>query len=89
MRQKSKKYPPGRRTDTQNNKDVEIFRVRFCELLKSSGKTQAELAEYLNVAKQCVSDYKSGKSIPSLPTFKKICEFFAVSADYLLGLSNY
>jgi len=29
--------------------------------------------------------YKSGKALPSLETFEKICEILDVSADFLLG----
>ena len=65
------------------------FTIRFNELLKQSGKTQVEIAKALNVTKQCINDYKTGKSIPSLETFFSLCVFLDVSADYLLGLTDY
>ena len=61
------------------------FTERFNEILKISGKTQIEIARALNVSKQCVNDYKTGKTLPSLETFYNLCKFFDVSADYLLG----
>ena len=64
------------------------FRERFNELLSISGKKQTEIADAIGVTKQCVSDYKKGKSVPSLETLYLLCEFLDVSADYLLGLSN-
>ena len=64
------------------------FRERFNELLSMSGKKQTEIADAIGVTKQCVSDYKKGKSVPSLETLYLLCEFLDVSADYLLGLSN-
>ena len=64
------------------------FRERFNELIKNSGKSQVQIAEEINVSKQCVSDYKSGKSCPSLETLCLICKCLEVSADYLLGLTD-
>ena len=64
------------------------FTKRFNELLKTSNKTQVQIAKEIHVSKQCVSDYKSGKSFPSLDTLFLICHSLEVSADYLLGLSD-
>ena len=61
---------------------------RFTECLKFSGVKQVDLAAAVNVSKQCVSDYKSGKSVPSIDTLYLICKFLDVSADYLLGLED-
>ncbi|MBQ8322829.1 MAG: helix-turn-helix transcriptional regulator [Clostridia bacterium] len=65
------------------------FTERFNEALKNSGKTQVEIARAINVTKQCITDYKSGKSVPSLETLCLLCRFLEVSSDYLLGLSDY
>ena len=70
------------------NKIMEKFTVRFCEALEQSARTQIQLADYIGVSRQCISDYKSGKAFPSLIIFKRMCEYFNVSADYLLGLSD-
>lgn len=64
------------------------FQERFNELLKISGKKQTEIANAVKVSKQCISDYKSGKSVPSIETLYLLCQFLDVSADYLLGLSD-
>lgn len=65
------------------------FTERFNEILKQSGKTQVEIANALNITKQCVNDYKMGKSVPSIETLYSLCKFLDVSADYLLGLTDY
>ncbi len=65
------------------------FTKRFNEILRTSGKTQVEIARALNVTKQCINDYKTGKSVPSLETLVALCKYLEVSADYLLGLSDY
>lgn len=65
------------------------FTQRFNEVLKISGKSQADIARAINVSKQCVTDYKTGKSVPSLETLYLLCRYLEISADYLLGLSEY
>ena len=65
------------------------FTKRFNEVLQQSGKTQVEIAKALNVTKQCVNDYKTGKSFPSLETLYALCKYLDVSSDYLLGLTDY
>ncbi|MDE5562844.1 MAG: helix-turn-helix domain-containing protein [Clostridiales bacterium] len=64
------------------------FQQRFCECLKYANVSQTELAKAANVSKQCISDYKSGKSEPSIDTLFFICKFLDVSSDYLLGLTD-
>ena len=66
-----------------------IFVERFNEILKTCGISQVELARAVRVSKQCITDYKTGKSVPSLETLYLLCKCLDVSADYLLGLSNY
>ncbi len=68
--------------------EVTKFRERFNECLQFTGAKQVELARAANVSKQCISDYKKGKSVPSIDTLYLICKFLDVSADYLLGLSD-
>ena len=53
-----------------------------------SGKTQIEIARAVNVSKQCINDYKTGKSLPSLETFIALCKYLDVPSDYLLGLED-
>lgn len=65
------------------------FTKRFNEVLQICGKSQVEIAQAVHVSKQCVSDYKTGKSVPSLDTLYALCVYLEVSADYLLGLSEY
>ena len=65
------------------------FTKRFNEALKACGKTQTEIAKELNVSKQCVNDYKTGKTVPSIQTLYLLCKVLDVSADFLLGISDY
>lgn len=65
------------------------FTERFNEILIQSGKTQVEIARALNVTKQCINDYKVGKSVPSIETLFALCKYLEISADYLLGLTDF
>lgn len=67
---------------------VTMFTERFNECLRYANVRQTELARAANVSKQCISDYKSGKSVPSIDTLFLLCKFLDVSADYLLGLED-
>ncbi len=67
----------------------DIFTIRFREAIKTSGMTQVELANRVKISKQCISDFKSGKSFPSIQTLRLLCKHLDVSADYLLGLASY
>lgn len=64
------------------------FTQRFDETLKYSNVKQTALAKAANVSKQCISDYKAGKSVPSIDTLYLICKYLDISADYLLGLED-
>ena len=55
---------------------------------KFAGKSQTAVADAIGVSKQCVSDYKSGKSVPSIETLFLLCKVLDVSSDFLLGLSD-
>ena len=65
-----------------------LFTQRFNEILKSSGVKQSELAMNCFVTRQTISDFKRGKSVPSIETLYRMCKFLNCSADYLLGLSD-
>ncbi|MCH5166055.1 MAG: helix-turn-helix transcriptional regulator [Clostridiales bacterium] len=64
------------------------FTERFNECLKYGNVKQTELAVAAHVSKQCISDYKAGKSVPSIETLFLISKFLDVSSDYLLGLCD-
>lgn len=69
-------------------KNTTMFKERFIECLNNTDKSQVQLAKEANISKQCISDYKTGKSTPSIDTLFLLCKSLKVSADYLLGLSD-
>ena len=64
------------------------FGMKLKQLRVNRGLTQNDLAAVLEVNRATISGYETGGVYPSVEIMKKIAEFFGVSADYLMGLSN-
>ncbi len=63
--------------------------MRIRELRKERKMTQTQLAELLATTQDTVSLWELGKSYPDIPSLVRLCDIFDVSADYLLGRSDY
>lgn len=59
---------------------------RIKELRKNCGLSQLELATQIGCSQNTISKIEKGDTQPLADILKAICEFFHVSADYLLGL---
>lgn len=68
---------------------INKFNEILSELRKEKGFTRNELAEKLNVSVRLIGYWENGERECSLDTLIKICNLFEVSADYLLGRSDY
>lgn len=55
------------------------------ELIPARGVTQVDLANYLGVTQQTVSHYVNDKREPDLKTFYKICKYFEINTQLVLG----
>ena len=66
----------------------EIFAKRLLEVRNASHKTQANLAAELGVSTAQISDMEHGRKTTSTEKLAKICEFYNISADYFLGLTD-
>ena len=64
---------------------MDNYSSRITELRKKANLTQSELGEKLNVTPQAVSKWENGLSEPDVETFKKMCELFNVSLEYLIN----
>lgn len=58
------------------------------ELRLERGLTLKQVSSALNLTLSAYSNYEQGIREPSVETIKRICKYFDVSADYLLGLEN-
>lgn len=65
-----------------------IIGARIRYLRVTNNMLQRELAEKINVNNNTLSQYESGKRIPSDEIKLRIANIFGVSMDYLLGMSN-
>lgn len=54
-------------------------------LREDADKTQAEIAEYLNIKQTTYSKYELGKINVPIEMLIKIADYYDVSLDYLVG----
>jgi transcriptional regulator with XRE-family HTH domain len=66
-----------------------LFGRRIKELLQEKRIKQSDLAKNLNVTEACISYWVNGKKQPTADNIIAVCQFFDVTADYLLGLTDY
>lgn len=67
----------------------EPFPSRLRKLLDDHGVTITALSKALKISRQAVSQYTDGSAQPNIEKLRAIASFFDVSADYLVGLSDY
>ncbi|WP_434131215.1 helix-turn-helix domain-containing protein [Sporomusa sphaeroides] len=66
----------------------EFFCYRLRQLRQSRNLTVEQLGNEFNVTKQTVSRWELGKRLPPLDVATALAEYFNVSLDYLVGLSD-
>ena len=68
--------------------DKVLFGQRLRQIREERGKSRKEIAELLGVSKTQISDIENGKSGTNLDRLYFLCEYYKVSADYLLGITD-
>ncbi len=58
---------------------------RLKELRVEFGLTQAKVGEAIGVSEPTISLWESNKREPNIAMLTKLCDFYNVSADYLIG----
>ena len=74
-----------------NNNSNHQFAKRMTKLMdikKTQGGNQQDVADYIGVTRQSISQYCNGNSFPTADKVILLAEYFGVSADYLLGISD-
>ena len=61
---------------------------RLYELRRAKNITQQRLAIDLGVDQASIISYECGKYLPTIEVLLKLADYFGVSTDYLLGLSD-
>lgn len=65
-----------------------IFDERIKAMREDNDMKQKEIADILQITQQQYSLYESGKRKIPIEAVAKLCKFYDVSADYILGLIN-
>lgn len=68
---------------------MDKFSIRFLKLLKDNNFTQKEFAARYNFSKNQIHYWVKNKAQPDFDTLIILCNIFNVSADYLLGRTDY
>lgn len=64
------------------------YRVRLRQVREDRDLTQAEIGRLLNKSQQGYSHIEAGRAELKIDDLKKLCRFYGLSADYLIGLSD-
>ena len=67
---------------------ITLFQQTLKELIKSRDITQKELAEFLGVKQNTVSDWINRGTSPKIEHIYRIADFFSVSFDFLFLNNN-
>jgi len=54
--------------------------------IECCGKSKTQIAKEVGISKPILSQYLSGRVMPSLATFAKLCKVIECSADEILNL---
>lgn len=54
----------------------------------NKGLTQKQVAEGLNITRTCYANYEQGLREPSFEILRKLCDFYGITADNLIGRTD-
>ncbi len=66
----------------------EILAKRLRECRKNGGYTQRDVSIYCDLTEKAYQNYEVGRQEPKLSIIMRIAEFYKVSIDYLVGLTD-
>lgn len=64
------------------------FGTKLLSLREEAKQNQTEVAKNLETTQRKISYWETGQTEPSLDDLRRICKYFQISADYLLGLTD-
>lgn len=67
---------------------LNIFASRLKKIRISAKLTQQEFANEIGISVAALSYYEKGKRSPDIIFLSKVCDYFNVSTEYLLGYTN-
>ena len=66
----------------------ENISIRIAKLRKESGLSQSQLGDKLGLSQDTISNMERGRRTTTTEKIIEIANFFNVSSDYLLGISD-
>ena len=67
---------------------TKCFADRLQDLIADSGKDMKTLASEIGISSGALSKYQNDNSEPGITALAKIAQYFGVTADYLVGMSD-
>lgn len=64
------------------------FGQKLLFLREKQNQSQTQIAKGIGTTQRKISYWETGKTEPNLEDIRKICKYFHISADYLLGLTE-
>lgn len=64
------------------------YRQRLKEVREDRDFTQAQIGAVINKSQQGYNHIEAGRAELKIDDLKKLCEFYNLSADYLVGLTD-
>ena len=64
------------------------YRTRLKNIREDRDLTQAELGKILNKSQQGYNHIEAGRAELKIEDLIKLCEFYNLSADYMIGITN-
>ena len=64
------------------------YRQRLKEVREDRDLTQAQVGEVLHKSQQGYNHIEAGRAELKIDDLKKLCEFYKLSADYLIGRTD-
>jgi transcriptional regulator with XRE-family HTH domain len=64
------------------------FAERLKELREEKNLSMRELSKKVGYTHNVIGKWESGKTFPTLPAITTLANFFGVSSDYLIGLTD-
>ena len=74
---------------THEVRNVADYRERLRNIREDHDLTQAELGKLLNKSQQGYNHIEAGRAELKIDDLIKICKFYNLSADYIIGLTNH
>lgn len=64
------------------------YRTRIRNVREDRDYTQAQIGKVLNKSQQGYNHIEAGRAELKIDDLIKLCEFYNLSADYLIGITN-